>query len=181
MADPNPKDPFLLLQDIERRCQQHASGLPMQVEAVELWTGVGFRLGQHRLVSALAEVVELLEFPPITAIPMTKPWVRGVANVRGNLLPITDLNGFLYNKATTITPECRVLATNFKGVFAGVLVEEVYGLRHFREEERTSTLPTVDEALRPYMKRAFWREGEYWGVFGLHRLAEEPAFLQAAI
>lgn len=174
-------EPFALLQSIEQRCLQHAVGLPLQVEAEDLWTGVGFRLGRHRLVAPLAEVVEILEYPTVSKVPMTKPWVKGIANVRGNLLPILDLNGFLYEASTPLTPQCRVLATNYKGVFTGILVEEVLGLRHFRDEEKTSVLPSLDESMRPFMKRAFWRDGEYWGVFSLHRLVETPAFLQVAI
>lgn len=180
MTTPDPKNAFALLQDIERRCLANAAGLPMQVEVEDSWTGVGFRLGHHRLVAPLSEVIELLELPGVTKVPMTKTWVKGIANVRGNLLPVMDLSGYLYGKATQVTSECRVLATNHKGVFTGVLVEEVFGLRHFREEERTSVLPSIDESLRALMKRAFWHDGKYWGVFSLHRLVETPTFLQVA-
>ncbi len=173
-------EPFAVLLDIEQRCHAHALGLPTQAEPEEHWSGVGFRLGRYRLVAPLAEVDEILEYPSLTKIPMTRNWLMGLANVRGSLLPITDLNGFLGEIPTQVTPRCRVLAANHRGVFAGILVEEVLGLCHFGEEERTTVLPSIEENIRPYMKRAFWHDGEYWGVFSLHNLVETPGFLQAA-
>jgi twitching motility protein PilI len=57
---------------------------------------VGFRLGSERFVVPRDEVREVLMVPPaITRVPGAKSWVRGLANVRGHLLPLVDLREFL--------------------------------------------------------------------------------------
>jgi len=174
-------DPLLLLQELERRCRRNAHGLPRQEEAKREWVGIGFRLGNLRLAAPLGEVVEILTYPSLSKVPGTKPWVRGIANVRGNLLPIMDLQGYLHGRPVTMTRRSRVLVMNQKGMFSGLVVDEVLGLRHFLEEEQTSQLPAHDEGIAEYLKHGFRRGEDHWAVFSMHRLADAPQFLQVAV
>lgn len=176
-----PGDPFALLVEIERRSRAHAAGLPRQTEVKGIWTGIGFRLGAETLVAPLAEVSEILTYPALSRVPMAKPWVKGIANVRGNLLPIMDLQGYLGRGRTPPDRATRALVVHHDGVLAGLLVDEVLGIRHFLEEERTGALPDVDEGVRPYVTYAFRKGGEHWAIFSLHALAESPRFLQVAV
>ncbi len=173
--------PIDLLRDIERRCRSHAHPLPSQTELKEDWLGIGFRLGDLRLVAPLGQVVEILTYPGLSKVPGAKEWVRGIANVRGNLLPIMDLNGYLQGRCTAPGRRSRVLVIDHKGVFSGLVVDEVLGLRHFSPEERTEETPAADETVRSYIEYGFRSNGELWGVFNMHRLAETPQFLQAAV
>lgn len=174
-------DPYALLVEIERRSRAHAAGLPRQVEVKGVWTGIGFRIGSAALVTPLGEVSEILTYPELSRVPMAKSWVKGIANVRGNLLPIMDLQGYLGRGHTALDRTSRVLVVQRDGVLAGLLVDEVLGIRHFLEEERAATPPAVDEAIRPYVGEAFHRAGEHWAVFSLYTLAETPRFLQVAV
>ena len=58
--------PFEVLLDYEERSLAHEAGRPEMIEAPGHWRGVGFRLGQRRLVSSFDEVVEILPLPPVT-------------------------------------------------------------------------------------------------------------------
>ena len=80
--------PYEVIADYERRSLAHVAGLPEQLDAPGLWRGVGYRIGSHRLASGFDEVVEILPLPPVTPVPGAQPWMLGVANIRGNLLPI---------------------------------------------------------------------------------------------
>ncbi|HKK13952.1 MAG TPA: chemotaxis protein CheW [Gammaproteobacteria bacterium] len=173
--------PFALLQEIDRRCRRNAHGLPRQEEAKQEWSGIGFRLGGLRLVAPLGEVVEILTPPALSKVPGTKPWVRGIANVRGNLLPIMDLQGYLQGSSASFGRRSRVLVVSHKGVFSGLVVDEVLGLRHFLEEERTDELPAHDAGMSSYLKHGFRRGDEHWAVFSMFRLADAPQFLQVAV
>lgn len=175
------QEPLALLRDIERRCGQNAAGLPLQTQTKPEWIGVGFRLGRTHLVAPLGEVLEILTYPgETTRVPGSKPWVKGIANVRGNLLPIMDLQACLNGRQVDIGPRSRVLVVSHKGVFAGLLVDEVLGLRHFQEEHRAQDLPSLDASITPYLKRAYRDAEGHWGVFSLYKLAESQPFLQVA-
>ena len=101
------QSPFKLLLDIESRGLQHAAGLPQQAEVTRPWSGIGFKIGDLHLVSAVGDVNEILHFPQVTIIPGTKSWVKGMANIRGSLIPIIDLNGYLGNTTTQMNARRR--------------------------------------------------------------------------
>ncbi len=85
---------FALLRDIESRSRQKALGLPQQLEIRPTQTGIGFLLQNIALVVATSEISEILPYPPLTRIPGTVDWMKGVANIRGTLIPVIDLLGF---------------------------------------------------------------------------------------
>ncbi len=176
-----PQEPITYLRQMEAQYVGGASGLPQDIDLKVYWSGIGFKLGQYSYVAPLGEVVEIVTYPGQTRIPMTQEWVKGVANIRGNLIPIMDLRGLLMDKSTAINANTRVLVVHHNDTFAGFVVEEVMGIRHFSEEERTSILPSVDDRIRPYLRRAYWQRGEYWGVFSMFRLVDSPAFMQVAV
>ncbi len=173
--------PLQLLRDLEARCREHAHGLPRQIEVREDWLGIAFRVGEYRLVAPLDHVTEILTYPGMAKVPGSKEWVRGIANIRGNLLPIMDLQGYLQGRSTLPGRLSRILVVNHKGVFSGLVVDEVLGFKHFFPEQRTEDLPSGDPALVAYLLHGFYSGDDHWGVFSLKKLAEMPQFLQAAI
>jgi purine-binding chemotaxis protein CheW len=46
--------------------------------------------GEEYAVNIL-KVKEIIEFDTVTAVPNTAPWIRGVTNLRGNVVPVIDL------------------------------------------------------------------------------------------
>ena len=175
------KEPIELLADIESRSKKYAAGLPQQTEVKQTWSGVGFKLGDTQFVAPLHEVTEILPFPPMSRIPGSKEWVIGIANIRGSLLPVLDLQCYLSNKATAITHRSRVLAINHNEIYSGLLVDEVMGLKHFYEEEHSSRMPKVDDAIKIYLKGTFTQNDVDWSVFSMVTLADKPEFLQAGV
>lgn len=173
--------PLALLRDMAARGRLHARELPRKVEVKETWTGIGFRLGEADLVAPLSEVREMMPYPALTSVPGAKPWVKGIANVRGNLLPIMNLPGYVNQSGAALTRRARVLVIREGDIYAGLIVDSVYGLQHFFEEERCAEEPVVDEAIHPYLQGAFLQAGRHWGVFSLQRLAHSPQFLQVAV
>lgn len=174
-----PNTPFALLQALERAGRDHLAELPAQDEVREEWSGIGFRLGGRRFVAPMEEVHEILTPPPMSVVPRTKSWVRGIANVRGTLLPIMDLNGYLGWPAVP-TRLSRVVVIHQQGVNAGLVVDEVLGMRHFYVEERGPVAGDLDEALAPYVTAAFHRKEGVWHVFSMKALARHPQFIKVA-
>ena len=181
MADKNIINPVAILKNIEESCRSSAVGLPRKAEASNAWSGITFRLGGHTLLAPMDQVVEILDVPALSAVPLTQPWVRGIANIRGNLLPVIDLNGYLGNAMTRVTDKSRVLVINYEGIYSGLVVDEVMGLKHFLEEEYMEDWADVDALLQPYIGGGYRRDEQVWGVFSLFTLADSQQFLQAAV
>jgi len=178
VAESNPL--FELLRDIEARSRQKALGLPSQIEVRQTWSGIGFRLGDVRLVAAFGEVNEILPFPQMTRVPSAQPWVLGLANVRGTLMPILDMGNFIEGRTTPIHRRSRILVINRDKLAAGLLVDEVFGLRHFFEEEQTDMFPQISKELMGKLTGAYQQNDVYWGIFSIPQLCQDSVFKEVA-
>lgn len=50
-----------------------------------------FLIGGEEYAISLLKVKEIIEYDVVTEIPKTPEWVRGVINLRGNVVPVIDL------------------------------------------------------------------------------------------
>ena len=74
----------------------------------------------------------------------------------------------------------RLLVLDQNDLYTGMAVDEVLGMQHFPIDEFVESLPVSDPAVTNFVRGAYRREGEYWSVFSLTRLAEDPRFMQVA-
>ena len=175
-----PLNPFDVLLDYERRAAAHVAGAAEQIEAPGLWRGIGFRIGERHLVSGIHEVNEILMMPSMTNVPGTKPWLLGVANVRGNLIAVVDLRQFLEGSKTLINDRSRVLLARQPGGAVGLLVDEVLGQRNFTDENVPLEEAEGDERYARFVPRRYDLVGKVWGIFSMATLVKTPEFTQAA-
>lgn len=170
--------PFEILAHFERMSLAHASESQDKLEAPGLWRGIGFRVGTRLLVSGIDEISELLAVPALTPVPGTQPWLLGVANVRGNLVPVIDFARFLFGERTLHTDRTRLLIVRQHGGNVALLVDEVFGQRTVDQEQRTQAGREDDPRLVRFVDS---RVGEQQlAVFSMNRLVRAPDFRQAA-
>ncbi len=172
--------PFEVLLDYERRSLAHVAGMPEQIEAPGLWRGIGFRLGARRLVSSIAEVNEILTPPPLTVVPGTRAWLLGVANIRGNLVPVIDLRCFIEGERHVQADSSRVLLVRQHGGSVGLLVDEVLGQRNFSEEQRAEASDEDDPRYARFVIERYRLGDVLWCLFSMVALVRTPEFVQAA-
>ena len=180
MVAAQSQQPFALLRDIEARSQQKALGLPQQVEVRRTWSGIGFRLRNINLVVPTSDITEIMQYPNLTKVPSAQLWVKGIANIRGTLLPIMDLGAFTDGATTKLEKKTRVLMITQGGLTCGLVVDEVLGLRHFFEEEKSTDLPETNHNLKNYLAGAYKQGDTQWGIFSMRNLAKNPQFLEVA-
>jgi twitching motility protein PilI len=173
--------PFELLKELEKRSRSVAAGNAPEAAAGHEWVGVAFRMGGETFLVAREETREVLGFPAvITRIPGAKNWVKGLANIRGQLMPMLDLRQFLGSGATTPGRNTRIVVANHREIPAGLIVDEVLGFRRFADPEFNSEPPPTVIRCDSYLAGAFRRGGEVWPVLSLKSLVESQSFLQAA-
>lgn len=171
--------PFEVLARYERLSLAHASDTrDRQMDAPGLWRGIGFRVGTRFLVSGIDEINELLAVPVLTPVPGTQPWLLGVANVRGNLVPVIDFARFLFGERTQSSDRSRLLIVRQGGGSVALLVDEVLGQRTVDEGQRREAEREDDPRL---MRFAQDRVGDqHMAIFSMSRLVRAPDFRQAA-
>jgi twitching motility protein PilI len=116
----------------------------------------------------LMESGEVIPVPPITAVPQTRPWFKGVANVRGNLYSVVDFPAFLGGKGVALGEQSRML------LIAALLVDASLGLRNPESWQPRET------AQAP----AAWQRAEYedeagkvWKELDMAELVRDQNFL----
>jgi twitching motility protein PilI len=174
------EQPFELLKELERRSRIAIAGKGSGDLPAE-WVGIGFRIGEEQFVASRNEIREVLMLPDnITRIPGAKRWMLGVANLRGHLLPLTDLKLLLGSGRTPLRRVSRVISVNHRDVPAGLVVDEVLGFRRFMDNEYTDQWPETLVRCDRHIRGAYKRGQDVWPIFGLYELIESSSFLQAA-
>lgn len=184
--------PFDLLMALEARLLASGEARGAQ-SARQEWTGLAFDIGDGHYLAPRADVREVMEPPPVTRVPGAKPWLSGVANVRGDLLPVVDLGRLLGRGGGMRTEASRVIVLNDDNVAAGFLVDAVGGFRSFAPDDQRHELVAggagedgarqAGDAADPadFVLGAFVRDGTVWQVFSLRKLAADPAFRDAGV
>ena len=150
-----------------------ASKTAAQVESSRL----GLASGGEQWLIRLSDAGEVITVPPIADVPLTKPWFRGLANIRGNLYSVIDFAGYLgHGNAAPASHNRLVLFGARAGELnAGVVVSRVLGLRNLAE---LAPAAPPEGARSWYTQRWIDAEGSAWQEIDLARLAREPAVLQ---
>jgi len=187
MVDANPQslsefadDPFELLRQMERRSRLGLVAAGGDGEAVE-WVGIGCLLGDERFLVQRGQVREVMMMPPmITPVPGAREWIAGLANLRGQLLPVVDLRQFLGAGSSRNARSARVLVAESEDLLVGVIVDEVYGFRRFSQSEFTNDIPETKIRCERYLDGACRRGADTWAVFSMQKLLDAQEFQQAA-
>ncbi|MEM7406737.1 MAG: chemotaxis protein CheW [Pseudomonadota bacterium] len=175
--------PVTQLRQYDEQFRALARGLPGgKVDAGAVWRAIGFRVSGVQLAASMEQVREILTEPQVSRVPGSRPWVKGLANVRGRLVTVVDLPQFLRmdRDGASNRTASRALYVEQGDLAVGLLVDEVYGARQFPEDGRVSDLGETADALRPYATGRMINNADAWLVVDVGRILSDPSFLNAA-
>jgi twitching motility protein PilI len=75
----------------------------------------------------------------------------------------------------------RVLVVEHNDVFAGLLVDEVFGLQHFEQDSFEPISISKRQGSKAEFVKGYFRREQNWRVFSLFALAKSPVFMSVAI
>jgi twitching motility protein PilI len=171
---------FAKLQDYEKRSLAFEPGQANGDLSGGDWAGVIFRIGDARLACNIEQVHEFLPIPAFTPVPGTKPWILGLANVRGDLLTVVDLAWFLNGERSTVSMRTRLLAANLRGRPIGLLVDEVFGQRQFVSKEGKKPRLSKNSPLKALVQKQYRSGKDVWQELDLDTLFSTAEFLNGA-
>jgi purine-binding chemotaxis protein CheW len=68
------------------------TGNALAVEGNEQRQYLTFTLGEEMFAIGILAIREIIEYGNLTGVPMTPPFIRGVINLRGAVVPVVDLS-----------------------------------------------------------------------------------------
>ena len=169
--------PFEALRELQRRAVERRTG---RVDAPAEWVGIGLQLGDARYVVPREEVREVMQRPPLTRVPGADDWLLGLANVRGQLIPIVDLRQLCGLPAAQTDRRTRVILVNSDEAPMGVQVDEVFGFRRFVADDRVTGHDASGGGAGVFLDGMFRREGEDWPVLSFFKVLQNERLLSAS-
>lgn len=137
-------------------------------------TRLAVRIGPENYLVEMGLTAEIVALPEIARVPWTKAWYRGLANVRGRLVGVIDLQHLMGREplSAELGQQLLVLGEGL-GVAAGVLITRAFGIRNLKDLEgvESSGSGAAWERLR-YRDP----EGTLLTELDLRELAAAPAF-----
>ena len=131
-------------EEVQRILAARAQALARPREEVRVPTEVLelliFSLGGERYAIETTHVLEAVPLRALTPVPCTPPFVLGVVNYRGQILPVLDLRRLFDLEGIEVTQESRVVAVEAGGMRFGIFADSVAG---------TTRVPTQEIAPPP--------------------------------
>ena len=176
-----------------RQFQARLSERLRQADVAPRVARLGLLIGGQRWLVDLAEAGEIVPWPvPVTPVPLTAPWFRGLANLRGVLFGVSDLDRFAGGEATPLSRDSRLLAFGASlNLNAALLVSRMLGLHdpagwQVADDGYAQGLVAAPEQVSASDQAPAWAgrtlidgEGRTWRELSLARLAADERFLCA--
>lgn len=86
---------------------------------------IGFMLGDDEFNAPISLIQEIVELPAITFVPNLRPYVEGVMNLRGQVVPVVDLKKRLGLGERSKSADNRVIVFRDKGRVVGFIVNAI--------------------------------------------------------
>lgn len=124
-------------------------------QAVKAMTGkegkyLTFTLAEEEYGIGILKIKEIIGMMPITAVPQTPDYVKGVINLRGKVIPVVDLRGRFGMEEIDYTERTCIIVVEIQGesgmVMIGIVVDSVSEVLNIKKEDIEAT-PTFGARL----------------------------------
>ncbi|MDH3670792.1 MAG: chemotaxis protein CheW [Gammaproteobacteria bacterium] len=122
---------------------------------------LGFRIGDIGLLYPDAVGREVDEPPPVSPLPNAADWLSGIANVRGNMVPVVNLAlafGIEHDNSQSV----YLLVTGRGEDAIGVLIDGLPAPQSLQPQDRLNGIPPHPEMLKGHIRSAYERAGTVW-------------------
>ena len=84
-----------------------------------------FFLAEEEYGLEILKVKEIIGLLPVTSVLRTPPFIRGVVNLRGKVIPVVDLRSKFGMEAIEETDETCIIVVEVQGLQMGIVVDRV--------------------------------------------------------
>lgn len=129
-----------------------------------------FTLGGENYCVLITQVKEVIRVPETTRVPMTPSFVRGVINLRGEIISVLDIREFFGLQEIKNTSDARVVVTDVSGYTAGILVDAVQGTDDIEEGSIQAPLATLKQELRIFTRGQIQKDNDIFTLLDLEKI-----------
>ncbi len=133
-----------------------------------------FRLASERYALETRHVQDVHPLRELTPLPCTPPFVLGIVNIRGRILPVLDLKKFFELPEQGLTDLHRIILVRGNDLELGLLADVIVGVRRVAADSLQPPLPTLIGIRADYLKGI---GEERLVVLDLDRILSDPKII----
>ncbi len=108
---------------------------------------VVFELADEEYAVDITQSKQIIKVSKITPVPNTPAYVRGVINLRGQIVPVVDLRKRFGINSGTGEKE-RIITIEYEDMLIGLLVDDIKEVLWYDTEKELESAPEIDTAVR---------------------------------
>lgn len=112
---------------------------------------VGFRLGDEDYAIAITKIQEIILMTPITRLPQAPPYIEGLINLRGSVIPIVNLRKRFGLPPREPDEETRTIVVNVGEKTIGCVVDSVTRVMRINRDQIQPPPPGVGDAANQHL------------------------------
>lgn len=148
----------------------------MTATATGAMNALTLRMQDETFAVEAGSVREILDLVPITEVPNAPPFVTGLINVRGRVVPLADLRVMFDMDRPPPDPDTRIVVIEIElegeSTVAGILADKVYEVTEI-EATSIQQAPRVGMRWRPdFVKAIGKRNGDFIIIPDMARIFE---------
>ncbi|KPK31660.1 MAG: chemotaxis protein CheW [Nitrospira bacterium SG8_35_1] len=113
---------------------------------------VTFTLNNEEYAVDILSVQEINRITEITKIPNSPPYVEGVVNLRGKVIPVINLRNKFGFEEKTVDDTSRIIIMEIRGITYGVIVDSVSEVLRVQSDTVEPTPPMSSDANSKFIK-----------------------------
>ncbi len=146
----------------------------------QLLQSLHFRVGQYNLLLPLDHSTEVINKIDYSPIPISRPWLLGIASRRGQLMTLIDLKNFLFNADSADSlKHKRIIATRVGQMLLGLVVDQVVGMARLWEMQTENSYPASwDDSVVSLLAGLYCKDETYYGLCDFHKFVSDQRFTE---
>ncbi len=137
-------------------------------------------LADETFAVEIEDVCEIIRVPKITWVPGSPQVVRGVINLRGNIVAVLDLAVMLALPSAIESSQSRIVIVDSRGVKVGMLVDGVSQVKEIDPSKLEPSLPTLDKRQRLFVVAQSNVDDTLIGILDMEKILEQADAASAA-
>lgn len=110
-----------------------------------------FTLEEKEYGIDIESVIEISEMMSVTRVPKAPEYIKGVINLRGDIVPVMDLRRRLNLAEKEVTEDTRIVVTMKNDIKAGIIVDEVVEVIPLKNDQVENTSGFNDNQFSEYL------------------------------
>ncbi len=133
-----------------------------------------FLVGNDLYAIEALKTSEIVEYSHVTKVPMMPSFVKGVTNIRGNIVPVIDMRERFKLGTTVVGDKTSVVVINYKDIAnevqMGILIDEVYAVDDIKLEDTKSKPDFGTKFDKKFISKMGKYEGKYIAILDTHAI-----------